>query len=81
MHASIDRLLSFKPEAIYLTHYGQVVDVEHLGMDLHRRLDALVDSGKQVTGKGEQRHQTLKGLLTNYLFDELLCLLYTSRCV
>jgi glyoxylase-like metal-dependent hydrolase (beta-lactamase superfamily II) len=72
MHASIDRLLSFKPEAIYLTHYGQVVDVEHLGMDLHRRLDALVDFGKQVTGKGEQRHQSLKGLLTSYLFDELL---------
>jgi glyoxylase-like metal-dependent hydrolase (beta-lactamase superfamily II) len=72
MHASIDRLLSFKPEAIYLTHYGQVVDVEHLGMDLHRRLDALVDFGKRVTGKGEQRHQALKGLLTSYLFDELL---------
>jgi glyoxylase-like metal-dependent hydrolase (beta-lactamase superfamily II) len=71
MHASIDRLLSFKPEAIYLTHYGQVVDVEVLGRNLHCRLDALVDFAKQVTGTGEQRHQRLKGLLTSYLFDEL----------
>ena len=71
MHASIDRLLSFKPEAVYLTHYGRVVDVEQLGRDLHRRLDALVDFAKRATGTGEQRHQSLKGLLTGYLFAEL----------
>jgi len=71
MHTSIDRLLSFKPGAIYLTHYGQVVNVEQLGKDLHRRLDALVDFAKRATGTGEQRHRSLKRLLTGYLFDEL----------
>ena len=49
----------------------RVVDVEQLGRDLHRRLDALVDFAKRATGTGEQRHQSLKGLLTGYLFAEL----------
>lgn len=71
MHASIDRLLSFKPEAIYLTHYGRVVDVEPLANDLHRRLDALVGYAMQASGTGEQRHTMLKAMLTTYLFDEL----------
>ena len=71
MHTSIDRLLSFKPGAIYLTHYGQVVNVEQLGKDLHRRLDALVDLAKRATGTGKQHHQNLKEQLTVYLFEEL----------
>lgn len=43
MHASIARLLSFHPEAIYLTHYSCVGDVEKLGADLQRRLDDIVN--------------------------------------
>jgi len=72
MHASIDRLLSLKPEAIYLTHYGQVTNVAPLGGNLHRRLDALISFARQVGGAGEQRHNELKRMLTSYLFDELL---------
>ncbi len=72
MHASIDRLLSFKPEAIYLTHYGRVGDVERLGADLHRRLDEMVALARDVAGMaGEARHAELKGALTSHLLGEL----------
>ena len=71
MHASIDRLLSFKPEAIYLTHYSRVGNVAQLGADLHRRLDAMVACALKVGGSGAERHETLKVALTDYLLAEL----------
>ena len=71
MHASIDRLLSFAPETIYLTHYSRVRDVAALGADLHRRLDAIVAIAEGVAGSGEQRHGTLKDALTRFLLAEL----------
>jgi hydroxyacylglutathione hydrolase len=40
LHHSIDRLMSFRPEAIYVTHYGQVRDTQRLAADLHRLIDA-----------------------------------------
>ncbi|HEX5363164.1 MAG TPA: MBL fold metallo-hydrolase [Gallionella sp.] len=71
MHASIDRLLSFKPEAIYLTHYSRVGNVAQLGADLHRRLDAMVACALKVRGSGAERHDALKVALTDYLLAEL----------
>jgi len=71
MHASIDRLLSFKPEAIYLTHYSRVGNVAQLGADLHRRLDAMVACAEQAAGTGARRHDELKAALTSYLRAEL----------
>ena len=40
LHRSIDRLLALRPDALYLTHFGQVRDVARLGTDLHRLVDA-----------------------------------------
>lgn len=71
MHASINRLLSFKPEAIYLTHYSRVGNVAQLGADLHRRLDAMVACAQLVVGAGARRHDELKAALTSYLMAEL----------
>ena len=72
MRASISRLLSFKPEAMYLTHYSRVGDVPALGEDLLRRLDALVaiaESASQLSGK--LRHEQIKVEIATYLFGEL----------
>ena len=72
MRASINRLLSFKPEAMYLTHYSRVGDVPALGKDLSRRLDALVaiaESASQLSGM--PRHEQIKAEIATYLFGEL----------
>lgn len=71
MHASIERLLSLRPEAIYLTHYGRVGDVRQLGADLGRRLDALVSMAQTVAGSGAARHEAIKESITAYLLAEL----------
>ena len=71
MHASIERLLSFRPEAIYLTHYGRVGNVIQLGSDLRRRLDAIVSIAQESGGTGTERHEEIKYALSAYLLSEL----------
>ena len=41
-HASIERMMRYEPEAMYLTHYGRVTDVQRLADDLHHLIDAMV---------------------------------------
>jgi glyoxylase-like metal-dependent hydrolase (beta-lactamase superfamily II) len=42
LHASIARMLEYRPEAMYLTHYSRVGDVPRLAEDLHTQIDAMV---------------------------------------
>jgi len=39
-HATLDRLLNYRPERMYLTHYGQVLQPAKLAPALHQELDA-----------------------------------------
>lgn len=70
MHASIDRLLALRPEAIYVTHYGQVCEVPRLGADLHRLVDAHVEAALHHRGAGAERHARIKAAITGILLDE-----------
>ena len=68
LHASIRRLVALKPEAMYLTHYGRVTDVERLAIDLHAQIDAMVaiaQAAQQDGGDATQRHQRLRSALTD----------------
>jgi glyoxylase-like metal-dependent hydrolase (beta-lactamase superfamily II) len=69
LHDSIDRLLAMKPEAMYLTHYGRVEQVERLAADLHAQIDAMVALAREANGK-PNRHETLRSALAD---------LYASR--
>ena len=71
MRQSVERLLAFKPEAMYLTHYSRVPDVEAQGAALLRRMDASVAMAEAAAGDGEARHARIKGELTAYLLAEL----------
>ncbi len=63
MHASIDRMLSFAPQAMYLTHYSRVTEVERLAVDLHRLIDTQVAVARAARGDGVARHvEILAGL-------------------
>ncbi len=55
LHRSIDRIMSFGPEAVYATHYGQARETPRLAADLHRLIDAQVDVALRVRDAGEQR--------------------------
>ncbi|HRP96767.1 MAG TPA: MBL fold metallo-hydrolase [Rhodocyclaceae bacterium] len=63
MHATIDRMLSWRPEAMYLTHYSRVTDVERLAADLHRLIDTQIAVARAARGDGVARHvEILAGL-------------------
>lgn len=71
MHRSIDRLLAFKPEAIYLTHYSRIGNIPQLGRDLHRRLDRHLEIAIDGNSDLACRHDRIKSGLTNYLLEEV----------
>jgi hypothetical protein len=63
LHASIDRLLTYQPHHMYLTHYGCVTEIPRLAKDLHDSIDQLVALAKQVTTQGtERRHELTEGM-------------------
>ena len=70
MHASIDRLLALQPEAVYVTHFGQVREVPRLGADLHRLIDAHVAAALRHRDAGVGRHDRIKADITAILLDE-----------
>lgn len=70
MHASIDRLLGYKPEAMYLTHFSCVDRVEAQAVQLHRLIDLSVEIARRAEGMGEGRHEFIKTELTRLLLAE-----------
>ncbi|UCV27790.1 MBL fold metallo-hydrolase [Ferribacterium limneticum] len=82
MRESIRRLLSFNPEAMYLTHYSRVPDVQKMGVELLRHLDAVIAMAQQEKDAGELRHERIKQAITDYLLAEIRkhgCLLPESE--
>ncbi|PKO66655.1 MAG: MBL fold metallo-hydrolase [Betaproteobacteria bacterium HGW-Betaproteobacteria-14] len=70
MHASIDRLQFLRPDAIYVTHFGQVRDVPRLAADLHRLIDAHVAVALRHRDAGARRHELIKAGITDILLGE-----------
>ncbi len=69
MRASVQRLLSYQPECLYLTHYSRVGGVPQLAQQFLALLDEVVALGRGLpTGLSTTaRHQALKdGLLALY---------------
>lgn len=69
-HASIDRLLAQHPQAIYLTHYSRVTDLERLTADLHHDLDVFVRIAERC-GEAPDRLAALKAAMREHLAGRL----------
>lgn len=48
MRSSIDRLMAYRPVAMYLTHYSQVLQLDRLADDLKRRVDELAQLARSL---------------------------------
>jgi hydroxyacylglutathione hydrolase len=70
MKASIHRLLALEPEAMYLTHFSRVDDVERLSVDLLRRIDAFVSLAEAAPGEGKARKEAIHASIERYLLAE-----------
>ncbi|MFC4761640.1 MBL fold metallo-hydrolase [Dyella koreensis] len=64
LHDSIRRLVALHPQAMYLTHYDQVRDVEKLADDLHAQIDVMTELAL-VAYRKPDRHDWLKHALTD----------------
>lgn len=63
MHQSVDRILACQPEALYLTHFSRVGDVQRLGSDLHRLIEAHLAVAEREQDSGPDREaRILAGL-------------------
>lgn len=71
MREAIGRIVCYNPDAVYLTHYGQVPEVGERGADLLRHLDALLAIAEASRSAGDQRHAMIKQGMTDYLLAEL----------
>lgn len=71
MHASIERMLTFEPECLYLTHYGRVDDPASLAPAMHRRIDAVADIARRHADGGDDRYDRIHRDMERYLLDEL----------
>lgn len=56
-HASIDRMMGYEPEAMYLTHYDRVEDVARLANDLHEQIDAMVAIARRHVGDPDRERR------------------------
>jgi glyoxylase-like metal-dependent hydrolase (beta-lactamase superfamily II) len=70
LHASITRVVEFKPTAAYLTHYSRVGRVDELALDLHADIDAFVRIAQSVAQELD-RVPRMRALLFDYLSARL----------
>ena len=70
LHASLDLLMSYRPEAMYLTHFSQVKDVAAKAFELHRLIDAHVEIACRERNSGSERHSRIRVGLALLLLEE-----------
>jgi glyoxylase-like metal-dependent hydrolase (beta-lactamase superfamily II) len=79
---TLDRLLGFRPERMYLTHYGMAQQTEKLAGDLRRGFAAYTELARRHAHTPD-RHEAIKADLTALALRELRahgCTLAESRC-
>lgn len=72
---TVQRIAGLAPEAVYLTHYGQVRDVMRIADDLLRLIDAhvaMAEAVKASGARGPERHALLKRGVREIIADEAL---------
>lgn len=71
MHGSIERMLEFDPECVYLTHYGRVDDPASAAPVMHRRIDEIAAIAQRHENAGEDRIQRIREEMAEWLLDAL----------
>lgn len=54
LHVSVDRLMSYQPKAIYLTHFSKVTQLPRLAADMHECIDGFVAIARRHAGERER---------------------------
>ncbi len=68
-HQTINRLMAYNPQQMYLAHYGRIQDLSRMAEMLHHCLDAYVKLSQSVTA--DNRHEQLKSGLKQIYLEQL----------
>lgn len=66
-HASLDRIMSYRPKAAFLTHYSRVGNLEILAKDMHSELDEYVRIAHDCADAGAERLEKMKAKMRAHL--------------
>ena len=69
-HKSVDRIMSYEPEHVYLTHYSQVGNLVKLAADMHKGIDALVTMAL-ANANAKERTEALQTAIFEHFVGEL----------
>ncbi len=69
-HKSVDRIMSYEPEHVYLTHYSQVGNLAKLAADMHKGIDALVTMAR-ANANAEERTEALQTAIFEHFVEGL----------
>jgi glyoxylase-like metal-dependent hydrolase (beta-lactamase superfamily II) len=69
MRASIERVLSYNPDAVYLTHFSRLAPPAELGREVLRLLDRYVEIALAASAE-EDKNAAIRDGLTALLLDE-----------
>jgi glyoxylase-like metal-dependent hydrolase (beta-lactamase superfamily II) len=67
LKASIERLLGYAPQQMFLTHYSRVTDVERLAHDLFVQIDAMVAIARAHAGTADRHACIMEDLSDLYI--------------
>lgn len=71
MHASIDRLLGYQPLGMFVTHFGELRDVERYGEILHQQIDVFVGIARQHRNQNHaERHKSIRAALGQFAITQ-----------
>jgi glyoxylase-like metal-dependent hydrolase (beta-lactamase superfamily II) len=70
LHRTIERVLSHRPEALYLAHFGRLANPAALAGDLHRLIDAHAALAERHRSAGAERKRLLKEGVRALLLEE-----------
>jgi glyoxylase-like metal-dependent hydrolase (beta-lactamase superfamily II) len=69
-HKSVDRIMSYSPERVFLTHYSEVGNLPRLAADMHDGIDAMVAIAKQNANAAD-RARALQDAIFEYFVSGL----------
>lgn len=70
-HASIDRIMSYSPQYVFLTHYSRISHLAHHAKSMHHLIDCHVEIAQQANKSGTNKHAVISTALEGLLLKQL----------
>lgn len=70
-HASIDRIMSYNPQHVFLTHYSRIGHLTRHAEAMHRLIDSHVEIAEREKENNTNRHEAISTALRECLLQQL----------